>query len=104
MIDRQICILEIEQFERHESLFFHLTLIVDTGHQSDNLDMPKFTTVKQATKAAAQRETTPLLPKTPPSTTEKITILLYEYRDLLIDMNMRNNRSELAIANRHQER
>ena len=31
-------------------------------------------------------------------------ILLYEYRDLFIDMAVRNNRSELAIANRHQER
>ena len=30
--------------------------------------------------------------------------LLYEYRDLFIDMAVRNNRSELAIANRHQER
>ena len=30
--------------------------------------------------------------------------LLYEYRDLFIDMVVRNNRSELAIANRHQER
>ena len=30
--------------------------------------------------------------------------LLYEYKDLLIDMAVRNNRSELAIANRHQER
>ena len=27
---------------------------------TDNLDMPKFTVEKQATKAAAQRETTPL--------------------------------------------
>ena len=32
------------------------------------------------------------------------SILLYEYRDLFIDMAVRNNRSELAIANRHQER
>ena len=31
-------------------------------------------------------------------------LLLYEYRDLFIDMDVRNNRSELAIANRHQER
>ena len=30
--------------------------------------------------------------------------LLYEYRDVFIDMAVRNNRSELAIANRHQER
>ena len=30
--------------------------------------------------------------------------LLYEYRDLFIVMAVRNNRSELAIANRHQER
>ena len=30
--------------------------------------------------------------------------ILYEYRDLFIDMDVRNNRSELAIANRHQER
>ena len=30
--------------------------------------------------------------------------LLYEYRDLFIDMDVRNNRSELAVANRHQER
>ena len=30
--------------------------------------------------------------------------LLYEYRDLFINMDVRNNRSELAIANRHQER
>ena len=30
--------------------------------------------------------------------------LLYEYRDLFIDMDVRNNRSELAIVNRHQER
>ena len=29
--------------------------------------------------------------------------LLYEYRDLFIDMDVRNNRSDLAIANRHQE-
>ena len=32
------------------------------------------------------------------------TFLLYEYRDLFIVMAVRNNRSELAIANRHQER
>ena len=31
-------------------------------------------------------------------------LLLHEYRDLFIDMDVRNNRSELAIANRHQER
>ena len=31
-------------------------------------------------------------------------ILLHEYKDLFIDMDVRNNRSELAIANRHQER
>ena len=31
-------------------------------------------------------------------------MILYEYRDLFIDMAVRNNRSELAIANRHQER
>ena len=31
-------------------------------------------------------------------------VLLYEYRDLLIDMDVRNDRSELAIANRHHER
>ena len=31
-------------------------------------------------------------------------VLLHEYRDLFIDMAVRNNRSELAIANRHQER
>ena len=30
--------------------------------------------------------------------------LLHEYKDLFIDMDVRNNRSELAIANRHQER
>ena len=30
--------------------------------------------------------------------------LSYEYKDLFIDMDVRNNRSELAIANRHQER
>ena len=30
--------------------------------------------------------------------------LLHEYRDLFIDMAVRNNRSKLAIANRHQER
>ena len=36
------------------------------------------------------------------NTQEKI--LLYEYRDLFIDMNVGNNRSELAITNRHQER
>ena len=29
--------------------------------------------------------------------------LLYEYRDLFIDMAVRNNCSELAITNRHQE-
>ena len=34
----------------------------------------------------------------------KKIFLLYEYRDLFIDMAVRNNRSELAIANRHQER
>ena len=32
------------------------------------------------------------------------SILLYEYRDLFIDMAVRNNRSELATASRHQER
>ena len=32
------------------------------------------------------------------------SILLHEYKDLFIDMDVRNNRSELAIANRHQER
>ena len=31
-------------------------------------------------------------------------VLLYDYRDLFVDMAVRNNRSELAIANRHQER
>ena len=36
------------------------------------------------------------------NTQEKI--LFYEYRDLFIDRNLGNNRSELAIANRHQER
>ena len=30
--------------------------------------------------------------------------LLHEYRDLFIDKAVRNNRSKLAIANRHQER
>ena len=30
--------------------------------------------------------------------------LLHEYRDLFVDMDVRNNRSELAIANRHQGR
>ena len=35
------------------------------------------------------------------NTQEKI---LYEYRDLFIDMDVGNNRSELAIANRYQER
>ena len=34
----------------------------------------------------------------------KYLILSYEYKDLFIDMAVRNNRSELAIANRHQER
>ena len=38
------------------------------------------------------------------STRTKETFLLYEYRHLFIDMAVRNNRSELAIANRHQER
>ena len=33
------------------------------------------------------------------NTQEKI--LLYEYRDLFIDMDVGNNRSELAITNRH---
>ena len=28
-------------------------------------------------------------------------ILFYEYRDLFIDMDVGNNRSELAVANRH---
>ena len=32
------------------------------------------------------------------------SILLYEYKDLFIDMDARKNRSELAKANRHQER
>ena len=36
--------------------------------------------------------------------TIKENFLLYEYKDLFIDMAVRNNRSELAIANRHQER
>ena len=36
------------------------------------------------------------------NTQEKI--LFYEYRDLFIDMDVGSNRSELAIANRHQER
>ena len=36
------------------------------------------------------------------NTQEKI--LFYEYRDLFIDMDVGNNRSELAIANRHQQR
>ena len=30
-------------------------------------------------------------------------ILLYEYRDFFIDMDVGNYHSELAIANRHQE-
>ena len=29
--------------------------------------------------------------------------LLYEYRDLFIDMDVGNNCSELAIANQHQQ-
>ena len=33
------------------------------------------------------------------NTQEKI--LFYEYRDLFIDMDVGNNRSEFAIANRH---
>ena len=37
-------------------------------------------------------------------TSQAICILLHEYKDLFIDMDVRNNRSELAIANRHQER
>ena len=47
-----------------------------------------------------------MLIKTTPSfrTLKKIKILFYEYRDLFIDMDVGNNRSELAIANRHQER
>ena len=36
------------------------------------------------------------------NTQEKI--LLYEYRDLFIDMDVGNSHSKLAIANRHQER
>ena len=32
-----------------------------------------------------------------------INSIFLEYRDLFIDMAVRNNRSELAIANRHQE-
>ena len=36
------------------------------------------------------------------NTQEKI--LLYEYRDLFIHMDVGNNLSELAITNRHQER
>ena len=35
------------------------------------------------------------------NTPEKI--LLYECRDLFIDMDVGNNRSELAITNRHQD-
>ena len=35
------------------------------------------------------------------NTQEKI--LLYEYRDFFIDMDVGNYHSELAIANRHQE-
>ena len=35
------------------------------------------------------------------NTQEKI--LLYEYRDLFIDMDVGNNRSELAITNRYQD-
>ena len=39
------------------------------------------------------------------SLTEELNcLLLYEYKDLFIDMDVRKNRSELAIANRHQER
>ena len=34
----------------------------------------------------------------------KFKSLLYEYRDVFVDMAVRNNRSELAIAIRHQER
>ena len=33
-----------------------------------------------------------------------LTVRPIVYRDLFIDMAVRNNRSELAIANRHQER
>ena len=33
-----------------------------------------------------------------------LRVLLHEYRDLFIDKAVRNNRSKLAIANRHQER
>ena len=35
---------------------------------------------------------------------EQHMYLLHKYRDLFIDMAVRNNRSKLAIANRHQER
>ena len=38
------------------------------------------------------------------NTVFKLCILLHEYKDLFIDMDVRNNRSELVIANRHQER
>ena len=40
----------------------------------------------------------------PPRATEKYNYLLHEYRDLFIDMAVRNNRSKLAIASRQQER
>ena len=37
-------------------------------------------------------------------TIDQEKLLLHEYRDLFIDKAVRNNRSKLAIANRHQER
>ena len=45
-----------------------------------------------------------LIKTTPSFRTLKEKILFYKYRDLFIDMDVGNNRSELAIANRHQER
>ena len=45
-----------------------------------------------------------LIKTTPSFRTLKEKILFYEYRDLFIDMDVGNNRSELAITNRHQER
>ena len=44
------------------------------------------------------------LPKNHSCKKIKKTFLLHEYRDLFIDKAVRNNRSKLAIANRHQER
>ena len=55
-------------------------------------------------RSARSDQATQVTPSNDPKDPTEYAYLLYEYKDLFIDMAVRNNRSELATANRHQER